>query len=194
MSTILFAHRGVALKVRAVQHIISAMWSLPECMPEKRGSGPKDIGHRAGFNFHSEYRRQYARGLILEAVDSGFVEAVPIGAVKNFYRLVCKDNENREFYVPYLDAYYITGLEKEGASIIAEAKNLVIDCMKWVEVRLGQDEHRSNTIEDLTGMCEHRNGKTYRGYWGWLIVEELIHDEVLVRLPDDGKFRMIKFK
>jgi len=200
MSTILFAHRGVALKERAVKHIVSAMWTLPECMPGKKGSGPKDIGHRAGFNFHSEYRRQYARGLILEAVDAGLVEAVPIGAVKNFYRLWSSlGSEDEEMslemslYVPYLDAHYITGLGQEGASIIAEAKDLVIDCMKWVESNLGQAEHRSNTIEELTGMCEVKNGKTYRGYWGWLIMEELIHDGVLVRLPDDGKYRMIKF-
>jgi len=161
-------------------------------MPEKKGWGPKEIGHRAGLNFHSEYRRHYARGLILEAVDLGLVEAVPIGAVKNFYRLVYQTDHN--LYVPYANPNYVINLEKEGAAIIAEAKNLVIDCMKWVEVNLGQTEHRSNTIEDLTGMCEVRNGKTYRGYWGWLIVEELIHDGVLVRLPDDGKFRMIKFK
>lgn len=183
-------HRGLALKQRAKNHVLATMHTLPECAPTGAGEGPKKIGHRAGFTFHSEFKRHYARGLILELLEERKIREVPTspGSSRNKYRL-CP-----EVYtpLPMVTPDYLLDLQRQGADIIAEAGKIICYYLQ----SLTNSEHvwiASTQMEKETGLYESGQDKDYSGFWAWLVREELTHagviettrlcGRIMIRLP-----------
>lgn len=178
-------YRGIALKARAKRHLVNVMHSIPECSPVGNGQGPKFIGHRAGFNFHSEFKRHYARGLILEMIEEGIVESIPTspGSSKNKYRLTMS------FYCPpiKITPSHLLDLQMEGASILAEGGKIICDYLfanngEWVS---------SPKMERETGLYEKLEDHEYRGFFAWLVREELTHAGI-IETKREGKSLSIR--
>jgi hypothetical protein len=150
------------------------MHNIPECAPTGVGAGPKKIGYLAGFDFHSPHKRQFARGLLLEALDLGLVKQVPMGRSRHRYVLSVEQQQ------PTHSPYYANWLKQEGATIIVASMNLYLDYFIQVGPRL-----KSLEVEVGTGLYEPSNSHTHRGYWAWLIREELVHRGQLVKVENE---------